>query len=101
LGATTLNEYRERFEKDLALARRFQPVTLKEPNIRQAIKILRGLKLYYEDHHKIKITDKAIRAAVTLSSQYIQSRYLPDKAIDLIDEASSKIRFHSISNSEI
>ncbi len=92
IGATTLAEYRKNIEKDAALERRFQPVMLNEPNIEDAILILKGLKDKYEAHHKVTITDEAIRAAVELSSRYITDRYLPDKAIDLIDEAGSKVR---------
>ncbi len=92
IGATTLAEYRKNIEKDSALERRFQPVTVAEPSIDDAIQILKGLKGNYEKHHKVNITDEAIEAAVTLSARYITERFLPDKAIDLIDEAGSKIR---------
>jgi len=92
VGATTLNEYRKYIEKDSALERRFQPVTVEEPNIEDSINILRGLRDKYEAHHNVKITDEAIESAVKLSSRYINDRFLPDKAIDLIDEASSKVR---------
>ncbi len=91
IGATTLDEYRENIEKDAALARRFQPVYIKEPNVNDTISILRGLKEKYEIHHGIKITDDAIVAAANLSNRYINDRFLPDKAIDIIDEAASKI----------
>ncbi len=92
VGATTLNEYQKYFEKDKALERRFQKVMIDEPSVEDAISILRGLKERYENHHKVKIKDDAIIAAVTLSSRYITERFLPDKAIDLIDEAGAKLR---------
>ncbi len=92
IGATTLEEYRKNIEKDSALERRFQPVTVDEPNEEDAILILKGLRNKYEAHHKVKITDEAIISAVNLSSRYITDRFLPDKAIDLIDEAASKVR---------
>jgi len=92
IGATTIKEYQKYIEKDQALTRRFQPVTVEEPNIEDAVTILRGLKDRYELHHGVHITDKAIVAAVNLSSRYITDRFLPDKAIDLIDEASSSLR---------
>ena len=92
IGATTISEYRKNIEKDSALERRFQPVTVAEPSEEDAILILKGIKDKYEAHHKVTITDQAIEAAVKLSSRYITDRYLPDKAIDLIDEAASKVR---------
>ncbi|MCQ2272712.1 MAG: ATP-dependent chaperone ClpB [Bacteroidales bacterium] len=92
IGATTLNEYQKYFEKDKALARRFQPVLIDEPDKYSAISILRGLKERYETHHQVRILDEAIIAAVELSQRYISDRFLPDKAIDLIDEAASKLR---------
>ena len=92
IGATTINEYRKYIEKDAALERRFQPVTVGEPTEEEAILILKGLRDRYEAHHKVKITDEAIESAVKLSSRYIADRFLPDKAIDLIDEASSRVR---------
>lgn len=92
IGATTLNEYQKYFEKDKALARRFQPVLIDEPDKYSAISILRGLKERYETHHQVRILDEAIIAAVELSQRYITDRFLPDKAIDLIDEAASKLR---------
>ncbi len=92
IGATTLDEYRKHIEKDPALERRFQPVQVREPNEEEAIQILYGLRSMYEDHHKVKITDVAIEEAVKLSHRYITDRFLPDKAIDVIDEASSKVR---------
>ena len=92
IGATTLNEYQKYFEKDKALERRFQPVRIEEPDKYSAISILRGLKERYENHHQVKILDEAIIAAVELSQRYITDRFLPDKAIDLIDEAASKLK---------
>lgn len=96
IGATTLNEYRKHVEKDAALERRFQPVTVSEPTQEQSVLILKGLRDKYEAHHKLKITDEAIEAAVNMSSRYINDRYLPDKAIDLIDEASSRVRMENL-----
>ena len=95
IGATTLEEYRKHIEKDSALERRFQPVTVGEPTEDEAVEILKGLRDKYEAHHKVRITDNAIFAAVKLSSRYIGDRYLPDKAIDLVDEAASKVRLRS------
>ena len=92
IGATTIGEYRKNIEKDSALERRFQPVTVSEPSEEDAILILKGLKDKYEAHHKVKITDDAIESAVKLSARYISDRFLPDKAIDLIDEAASRVR---------
>lgn len=92
IGATTLNEYRKYIEKDSALERRFQPVTVGEPTQEETVEILKGLRDRYEAHHKVKITDQAIEAAVKLSSRYINDRFLPDKAIDLIDESASRVR---------
>ena len=89
IGATTFNEYRKHIEKDSALERRFQPVTVLEPTIDETAELLRGIKGYYEEHHKIKIDDALIMPCVTLSERYITDRYLPDKAIDLLDEASA------------
>ena len=89
VGATTLDEYREHIEKDAALERRFQPVFVGEPDVEDTIAILRGLKERYEVHHGVRITDAALVAAATLSDRYITDRFLPDKAIDLIDEAAS------------
>lgn len=96
IGATTIEEYRKHIEKDAALERRFQPVMVGEPTEEEAVEILKGLRDRYEAHHKVKITDEAIISAVTLSSRYIADRYLPDKAIDLIDEASSKVRLEKL-----
>lgn len=95
IGATTLNEYQKYIEKDAALERRFQPVFVSEPTVEQTIEILKGLRDRYEAHHKVKITDEAIVAAATLSDRYITSRFLPDKAIDLIDQAASRVRILS------
>ena len=95
IGATTLKEYRKYIEKDQALERRFQPIYIEEPSIENTIRILNGIKNKYEEHHKVKITEEAIISAVTLSSRYINDRFLPDKAIDLIDEASSKVKLKS------
>jgi ATP-dependent Clp protease ATP-binding subunit ClpC len=95
VGATTLDEYRKHIEKDKALERRFQPVFIEEPSVEETIEILRGLRPRYEAHHKIKITDEALEAAAKLSQRYISDRKLPDKAIDLIDEAASKLRIDS------
>ena len=92
VGATTLDEYRKHIEKDAALERRFQPVLVGEPDINDTIAILRGLKGRYEEHHGVRITDAAIVAAATLSERYIADRFLPDKAIDLIDEAASRLK---------
>jgi ATP-dependent Clp protease ATP-binding subunit ClpB len=100
VGATTLNEYQKYFEKDKALVRRFQPVLVDEPSSEDAISILRGIKEKYENHHKVIIKDAAIIAAVELSQRYITERHLPDKAIDLIDEAASKLRMEINSKPE-
>ena len=95
IGATTLDEYRKHIEKDAALARRFQPVTVDEPTEAETLDILRGLRDKYEAHHKIRITEEAMEAAVRLSSRYIGDRFLPDKAIDLVDEAASRVRLRA------
>lgn len=100
IGATTINEYRKHIEKDAALERRFQPVMVGEPTEEEAVSILKGLKDRYEAHHKVQITDDAIDAAVKLSSRYISDRYLPDKAIDLIDEAASRVRLRTFTAPE-
>lgn len=100
VGATTLDEYRKHIEKDAALARRFQPVFVSEPTVQDTISILRGLKEKYELHHGVRITDGAIVAAATLSNRYITDRFLPDKAIDLVDEASSRLRIQVDSKPE-
>lgn len=96
IGATTLDEYRKYIEKDSALERRFQPIMVDEPSIEDTIKILEGLRDKYEAHHRVKITDEALNAAAELSTRYITDRFLPDKAIDLIDEAASRVRLKSI-----
>jgi ATP-dependent Clp protease ATP-binding subunit ClpB len=100
VGATTLDEYRKHVEKDAALARRFQPVFVAEPTVEDTISILRGLKEKYEQHHGVRITDSAIVAAATLSNRYITDRFLPDKAIDLVDEAASRLRMQVDSKPE-
>ncbi|HEU5003591.1 MAG TPA: ATP-dependent Clp protease ATP-binding subunit [Actinomycetota bacterium] len=92
IGATTLDEYRKHLEKDAALERRFQPITVKEPTVAHTIEILKGLRDRYEAHHRVQITDQAVVAAANLADRYISDRYLPDKAIDLIDEAGSRLR---------
>ena len=99
IGATTLEEYRKYIEKDAALERRFQPVVVDEPSEEEAIQILYGLRDKYEAHHQVRITDEAIEASVKLSSRYINDRFLPDKAIDLMDEASSKVRLSAYTSS--
>jgi ATP-dependent Clp protease ATP-binding subunit ClpC len=101
IGATTLNEYRKYIEKDAALERRFSPVTVNEPSKEDTIKILKGIRDKYEAHHGVKITDEAIEAAVKMSVRYINDRFLPDKAIDLIDEAASRAKLKSFTEPEI
>ncbi|MCR4693205.1 MAG: AAA family ATPase [Firmicutes bacterium] len=96
IGATTLNEYRKHIEKDTALERRFQPVLIDEPSISESIEILRGIKDYYEDYHKVTIPDEVLEAACRMSERYITDRFLPDKAIDVIDEASSSVNLKNI-----
>ena len=100
VGATTLDEYRKYIEKDAALARRFQPVFVEEPTVEDTISILRGLKEKYEQHHKVRISDSALVSAATLSNRYIADRFLPDKAIDLVDEAASRLRMQVDSKPE-
>ena len=95
IGATTLNEYRKHIEKDAALERRFQPVQVGEPSQEATLEILKGLREKYEQHHKLQLTDEALQAAVTLSARYINDRFLPDKAIDLMDEAASRVRMET------
>jgi ATP-dependent Clp protease ATP-binding subunit ClpA len=90
IGATTLSEYRKHIEKDSALERRFQPVIVDEPSEEESIEILKGIKGYYEDYHQVSISDEVIEAAVKMSNRYITDRFLPDKAIDVIDEAGSR-----------
>ncbi len=99
IGATTLDEYRKHIEGDAALERRFQPVYVDEPTVEETIDILRGIKSLYEQHHKLPITDEALQAAAQLSARYITDRYLPDKAIDLIDEAASRVRMYKMPHS--
>ena len=96
IGATTLDEYRKHLEKDAALERRFQPITVGEPNEEQAERILQGLRGRYEEHHKVHFTDEALHTAVQLADRYIQDRFLPDKAIDVIDEAGARMRIHNM-----
>merc|ERR1711966_434672 len=100
VGATTLDEYQKHFEKDKALERRFQKVIVHEPDTESAISILRGIKEKYETHHKVRIKDEAIIASAALSQRYITNRFLPDKAIDLMDEAAAKIRMEINSKPE-
>ena len=95
IGATTLTEYRKYIEKDSALERRFQPVMVEEPSIEDSIQILKGIAPYYEQYHHVKISPEMCRLAVTMSERYITDRFLPDKAIDLIDEASSDVNLHN------
>ena len=95
IGATTLDEYRKNIEKDAALERRFQPVLVREPTVDETIEILRGLKDRYEAFHRVRITDEAIVAAAELSDRYIRDRFLPDKAIDLIDQAGARVRLRT------
>ncbi|MRR52835.1 MAG: ATP-dependent Clp protease ATP-binding subunit, partial [Rhodocyclaceae bacterium] len=94
IGATTLEEYRKHIESDAALERRFQPIVVNEPSVDEAIQILRGIRKAYEEHHRLNISDDALDSAVRLSSRYVSERFLPDKAIDLIDEASSRVRMY-------
>jgi ATP-dependent Clp protease ATP-binding subunit ClpC len=94
IGATTMDEYRKHIENDAALERRFQPVMVEEPTVDEAIEILRGIRHPYEEHHNLEISDEALEAAVHLSSRYVTDRYLPDKAVDLIDEAASRVRMY-------
>ncbi|MEL7093756.1 MAG: AAA family ATPase, partial [Pseudomonadota bacterium] len=100
VGATTLDDYRKHFEKDAALARRFQPVFISEPTVEDTISILRGIKEKYELHHGVRIADSALVSAATLSNRYITDRFLPDKAIDLMDEAGSRLRMQVDSKPE-
>ncbi|HHY90266.1 MAG TPA: ATP-dependent Clp protease ATP-binding subunit, partial [Clostridiales bacterium] len=96
IGATTIDEYRKHIEKDAALERRFQPILVEEPTVEETIEILKGLRDRYEAHHRVKITDEALEAAARLSHRYITDRYLPDKAVDLMDEAASKVRLKAV-----
>src|SRR6202022_4159812 len=100
IGATTLDEYKKHVEKDAALARRFQPIYVNEPSVEDTISILRGLKDRYEQHHGVRISDSALVAAATLSHRYISDRFLPDKAIDLIDEAAARLKMQVDSKPE-
>merc|ERR1711871_1130974 len=100
IGATTLDEYRKYVEKDAALARRFQPIMIEAPSVQDSISILRGVKEKYELHHGVKISDSSLVAAATLSDRYISDRFLPDKAIDLVDEAASRLRMEVYSKPE-
>ena len=99
VGATTLDDYRKHVERDPALERRFQPVLVEEPTVEQTLDILKGVRIRYEEHHKLKISDEALKSAATLASRYIPDRFLPDKAIDLIDEAASRVRIQRGSTS--
>ena len=100
IGATTIDEYRKHIEKDAALERRFQPVMVEEPSGEETVEILKGLRSLYEKHHNVQISDEAVEAAVSLSSRYINDRFLPDKAIDLMDEAAAKLRLKGIKNAD-
>lgn len=100
IGATTIEEYRKYVEKDAALERRFQPVMVEEPGVDETIEILTGLKGIYEKHHGVIITDEGVKAAVNLSARYINDRFLPDKAIDLMDEAAARIRLKNLTSSD-
>ncbi len=94
IGATTLEEYRKHIESDAALERRFQPIVVNEPSVEETIQILRGIREKYEEHHKLRISDDALEAAAKLSARYVTERFLPDKAIDLVDESSSRVRMY-------
>src|SRR5690606_40925290 len=94
IGATTLDEYRKYIERDAALERRFQPIQVPEPTVEETISILNGIRPRYEEHHKLTISDEALHAASTLAARYVPDRFMPDKAIDLIDEASSRVRMY-------
>ena len=96
IGATTLDEYRKYIEGDAALERRFQPVLVDEPTIEETVEILKGVRPAYEKHHQLSITDEALGAAARLSARYVPDRFLPDKAIDLMDEASSRVRMYKV-----
>src|SRR5450432_4584782 len=100
IGATTLDEYRKHIEKDAALERRFQPVVVDQPSVEETISILRGLRERYEVHHGVRITDSALVAAATMSNRYITDRFLPDKAIDLMDEAAARLKMQVDSKPE-
>src|SRR5690606_13492906 len=94
IGATTLDEYRKHIESDAALERRFQQILVAEPSIEETVEILQGIKVPYQEHHNVEITDEAIEAAANLSARYVPDRFLPDKAIDLIDEAAARLRMY-------
>ena len=96
IGATTLDEYRRYIESDAALERRFQPIYVDEPSVEDTIKILHGLRSRYEEHHRLTISDEALDAAAHLAARYISDRHLPDKAIDLVDEAASRVRMYKV-----
>ncbi|CAK0836862.1 unnamed protein product, partial [Prorocentrum cordatum] len=96
MGATTVEEYRKYVEKDKALERRFQPISVPEPTVDQTVQILRGLARKYEAHHRLRFTDEALSACVKLSSQYVQNRFLPDKAIDVLDEAGARVQLRQL-----
>ncbi len=100
IGATTIQEYRKHIEKDAALERRFQPVIVEETSVEQTVEILRGLRPQYEKHHHVTITEEGLRAAAELSERYINDRFLPDKAIDLMDEAASKVHIGSMEQAQ-
>ena len=99
IGATTVEEYRKYIERDAALERRFQPVMVEEPDIEQTLEILKGLRRFYEKHHQVVITDEGLEAAAKLSDRYVSDRFLPDKAIDLMDEAAAKVRLEGVKTS--
>ena len=101
VGATTLDEYRKHIERDAALERRFQPIVVDEPSVEETIEILRGIKERYEEHHKLLISDDALKAAAELASRYVADRFLPDKAIDLVDEAASRVRIKQLVNAAL
>ena len=101
IGATTLEDYRKHIEKDAALERRFQPVMVNEPTVEESIEILMGLRQYYEDFHQVRYPDEVIENAVKMSSRYINDRFLPDKAIDVIDEAGSRVNLKNVGSIEL
>ena len=101
IGATTLDEYRKSIESDAALERRFQPIVVEEPTNEEALEILRGVRKNYEEHHRLVISDESLQAAVNLSARYISDRFLPDKAIDLIDETSSRVRMYKSDTAKV
>ncbi len=99
IGATTVEEYRKYIERDAALERRFQPVMVEEPTVEDTVEILKGLRKFYEKHHQVVITDEGLEAAARLSHRYVSDRFLPDKAIDLMDEAAAKVRLEGVKTS--